>query len=89
MLWFSRLTWELSPCPRSLPRSPDRAELAACETWARACGDRAKVAEAKLAQARAIVSTSEAMITHLWFEIARFRREKHGRSSERRARLVE
>jgi transposase len=46
-------------------------------------------AEAELAQARAVVSTSEAMIQHLRLEIARLRREQYGQSSERRARLID
>ncbi|MCB9948445.1 MAG: IS66 family transposase [Rhodospirillaceae bacterium] len=66
-----------------------RAELATSEARVRASEDRARVAEAELAQARAIVSTSEAMISHLRLEIARLRREQYGRSSERRARLIE
>jgi transposase len=59
-----------------------RAALAASEA-------RAAVAESELAQARAAVSTSEAMIKHLRLEIARLRREQYGRSSERRARLID
>ena len=59
-----------------------RAELAASEA-------RARVAEAELAEARAVLSTSEAMIAHLRLEIAKLRREQYGRSSERRAQLIE
>lgn len=40
-------------------------------------------------EARAVLSTSEAMIAHLRLEIAKLRREQYGRSSERRARLIE
>src|SRR6056297_2911326 len=40
-------------------------------------------------QARAVVSTSEAMIKHLKLEIAKLRREQYGHSSERRARLID
>ena len=59
-----------------------RAELAASEA-------RARTAEAELAEARAVLSTSEAMIAHLRLEIAKLRREQYGRSSERRAQLIE
>jgi len=59
-----------------------RAALAASEA-------RAEAAESELAQARAVVSTSEAMIKHLKLEIAKLRREQYGRSSERRARLID
>jgi len=59
-----------------------RAALAASDA-------RAEAAESELAQARAVVSTSEAMIKHLRLEIAKLRREQYGRSSERRARLID
>ncbi|MDX2484857.1 MAG: IS66 family transposase [Pseudodonghicola sp.] len=59
-----------------------RAALAASEA-------RAEAAESELAQTRAVVSTSEAMIKHLRLEIAKLRREQYGRSSERRARLID
>jgi transposase len=59
-----------------------RAALVASEA-------RAETAESKLAQARAVVSTSEAMIKHLRLEIAKLRREQYGHSSERRARLID
>jgi len=59
-----------------------RAALAAAEA-------RAEIAEAELTQARALVSTSEAMIKHLRLEIARLRREQYGHSSERRTRLID
>jgi transposase len=59
-----------------------RAALAASEA-------RAASAEAELAKARAIVSTSEALISHLKLEIAKLRREQYGKSSERRARLID
>jgi chromosome segregation ATPase len=45
--------------------------------------------KAELAQARAVVSSSEALISALKPEIARLRREQYGRSSERRARLID
>ena len=59
-----------------------QARLAASEA-------RARAAEAELAEARAVVSTSEAMIALLRLEIAKLRREQFGRSSERRAHLIE
>ena len=45
--------------------------------------------KADLAQARAVVSTSEAMIAALKLEIALLRRDKYGRSAERTARLID
>ncbi|MGP3699759.1 IS66 family transposase [Rhodobacter sp. NSM] len=45
--------------------------------------------KAELAQARAVVSTSEAMITGLKLEIALLRREQYGRGAERTARLID
>src|SRR6056297_2702241 len=59
-----------------------RAALAGAEA-------RADVAESELAQARAVVSCSEAMIQELKLEIAKLRRDKYGISSERRARLID
>lgn len=59
-----------------------RAALAASEA-------RAEAAESALVQARAVVSTSEAMIKHLKLEIAKLRRDQYGHSSERRARLID
>lgn len=59
-----------------------RAALAAAE-------GRTAVAEADLAHARAVVSTSEAMIAGLKLEIALLRRDKYGRSAERTARLID
>ena len=50
---------------------------------------RAEAAESELAQTRAVVSTSEAMIKHLKLEIAKLRREHYGHSAERRARLID
>jgi hypothetical protein len=50
---------------------------------------RADVAENELAQTRAVVSCSEAMIQELKLEIAKLRRDKYGISSERRARLID
>jgi transposase len=50
---------------------------------------RAQAAEAELAQARALVPCTEAMIQELKLEIAKLRRDKYGISSERRARLID
>src|SRR6056297_2637050 len=66
-----------------------RAALAASEARLETAEARASTAESELAQARAVVSTSEAMIKHLKLEIAKLRREQYGRSSERRARLID
>ena len=44
--------------------------------------------KADLEQARAVVSTSEAIITGLKLEIALLRRNKYGWSAERTARLL-
>lgn len=59
-----------------------RAALAASE-------QRAAAAEADLARARAVVSTSEAMIAGLKLEIALLKRDKYGRSAERSAKLLD
>jgi hypothetical protein len=59
-----------------------RAALAAAEA-------RADAAEVDLAQARAVVSSAEAMISALKLEIAKLRRAQYGKSSERRARLID
>ena len=59
-----------------------RAALAASE-------QRAASAEADLARARAVVSTSEAMIAGLKLEIAILKRDKYGRSAERSAKLLD
>ncbi len=48
-----------------------------------------KPRKAELAQARALVSCTEAMIQELKLEIAKLRRDKYGISSERRARLID
>ncbi len=45
--------------------------------------------KAELAQARAVVSSSEALISTLKLEIAKLRRDQYGKSSERRARLID
>ena len=57
-----------------------RAALAASEA-------RAEAANSALLQIRATVSCAEAMIKELKLEIARLRRDKYGKSSERSARL--
>ena len=59
-----------------------RAALAASET-------RAEAANSALLQIRATVSCAEAMIKELKLEIAKLRRDKYGKSSERSARLLD
>jgi hypothetical protein len=49
---------------------------------------RADEAEAKLANARARESATEAMIAHLKLQIAKLRREQYGASAERTERLL-
>src|SRR6056297_4265609 len=65
------------------------SEIARLRAARAAAEARADAAESELVQARAVVSTSEAMIKHLRLEIARLRREQYGHSSERRARLLD
>ncbi|SEU08929.1 Transposase C of IS166 homeodomain-containing protein [Paracoccus homiensis] len=64
------------------PRSPGCVPRSLSEA-------RAEAAESELAQTRAVVSTPEAMIKHLRFEIAKLQREQYGDSPERRARLID
>ena len=66
-----------------------RAALAAAEARAEVETLRAATAEAELAQARALASATEAVIKSLRLEIAKLRREQYGKSSERRARLID
>jgi len=66
-----------------------RAALAAERARADAQSARASTAETELAQVRATVSCSEAMIKELKLEIAKLRRDKYGKSSERSARLLD
>jgi len=65
------------------------SEIARLRAARAAAEARADAAESELAQARAVVSTSEAMIKHLRLEIAKLRRAQYGHSSERRARLID
>ena len=78
--------WLRSIAPRSRSsqhRTPDASSpLAAAEA-------RADAAESELAQRRAVVSCSEAMIQELELKLAKLRRDKYGISSERRARLID
>ena len=69
--------------------SDDASELAKLRAALAAAEARADVAESGLAQARAVVSCSEAMIQKRKLEIAKLRRDKYGISSERRARLID
>ena len=66
-----------------------RAALDASQARAEMETARAQAAETELAQVRATVSCSEAMIKELKLEIAKLRRDKYGISSERSARLVD
>ena len=66
-----------------------RAALAASEVRADAQSARVEAANRELLQIRATVSCSEAMIKELKLEIAKLRRDKYGKSSERSARLLD
>lgn len=64
-------------------------EISRLRTALAASEARAAAAEADLAQVRAVVSTSEAMISHLKLEIAKLQREQYGQRSGRGARLID
>jgi len=66
-----------------------RAALAAETARAEAQSALAKAAHSELLQIRATVSCSEALIKELKLEIAKLRRDKYGKSSERSARLLD
>ena len=65
------------------------SELARLRAALVAAQARAQAAESELTQTRAVVSCSEAMIKELKLEIAKLRRDKYGKSSERSARLLD
>ena len=69
--------------------SEARSELEDLRTALAASEQRAAMAETDLARARAVVSTSEAMIAGLKLEIAILKRDKYGRSAERSAKLLD
>ena len=69
--------------------SEARSELEKLRAALAASEQRAATAEADLARARAVVSTSEAMIAGLKLEIALLKRDKYGRSAERSAKLLD
>jgi len=69
--------------------SDARSELEELRAALAASEQRAEAAEADLARARAVVSTSEAMIAGLKLEIALLKRDKYGRSAERSAKLLD
>lgn len=66
-----------------------RAALASSQAHAEVSAARARAAETELAQVRATVSCSEALIKELKLEIAKLRRDKYGVSSERSKRLID
>ena len=66
-----------------------KALVLACSEQARAAICRADEAEARLADARARESATEALIAHLKLQIARLRREQFGASAERSRRLLD
>ena len=74
-------------CARHLPRQR-RAQMHNPGVLYPCC-TRAVTAETELAQVRATVSCSEAMIKELNLEIAKLRRDKYGVSTERSARLLD
>ncbi len=67
----------------------DTAEIARLRAALAASEARAEAANSALLQIRATVSCSEAMIKELKLEIAKLRRDKYGKSSERSARLLD
>lgn len=69
--------------------SEARSKLEDLRTALAASEQRAAMAETDLARARAVVSTSEAMIAGLKLEIAILKRDKYGRSAERSAKLLD
>jgi len=69
--------------------SDDASEIARLRAALAASEARAAAAEAELAQARAVVSSTEALVKTLKLEIAKLRREQYGKSSERRAPLID
>ena len=71
----------------AVPPSPD--DIAALKALLAATIQRADEAEARLANATARESATQALIAHLKLQIARLRREQYGPSAERSRRLLE
>nr|WP_086494237.1 IS66 family transposase [Novosphingobium panipatense] len=69
--------------------SPLPDDVEALKTLLSAALERADDAEARLANARARESATEAMIAHLKLQIAKLRREQYGASAERSRRLLD
>ena len=69
--------------------SPLPDDVEALKALLSAALERADDAEARLANARARESATEAMITHLKLQIAKLRREQYGASAERSRRLLD
>ena len=66
----------------ALAMSETAAEIALLRARLAASEVRSRTAEVELAEARAVVSTSEATIAHLRLEIAKLGREQYGRNSD-------
>ncbi|MBT0671816.1 IS66 family transposase [Novosphingobium profundi] len=69
--------------------SPLPDDVEALKALLSAALERADEAEARLANARARESATEAMIAHLKLQIAKLRREQYGASAERSRRLLD
>lgn len=69
--------------------SPFPDDVEALKALLSAALERADDAEARLANARARESATEAMIAHLKLQIAKLRREQYGASAERSRRLLD
>lgn len=69
--------------------SPLPDDVEALKALLSAALERADEAEARLANARARESATEAMIAHLKLQIAKLRREQYGASAERSRRLID
>jgi transposase len=69
--------------------SPFPDDLDALKTLLVSALQKADEAEARLANARARESATEAVIAHLKLQIAKLRREQYGASAERTLRLLE
>lgn len=77
----------VSPLPDDIEALKALVLAATCK--ADLAAQRAADAEAKLANAQAHASATEAMIAHLKLQIAKLRREQYGPSAERTRRLLD